>query len=117
ADAGVAAAGAHGATGRDARAAGARAGHDHRPGAGDQPVPPRPRVGDRRRGAASYRDLMRIAPLSGFPEWLPGDRIVEQRVIDTVRSVFELHGFTPIETRSVEPLDELLRKGETDKEI
>ena len=59
----------------------------------------------------------RIAPLSGFPEWLPDQRIVEQHVVDTVRSVFELHGFASIETRSVEPLDQLLRKGETDKEI
>src|SRR3954453_6444761 len=61
--------------------------------------------------------MAKINPLSGFPEWLPGERIVEQHVVDTVRSVFELHGFTPIETRSVEPLDQLLRKGETDKEI
>ena len=61
--------------------------------------------------------MARINPLSGFPEWLPSERIVEQHVIDTVRSVFELHGFTSIETRSVEPLDQLLRKGETDKEI
>jgi histidyl-tRNA synthetase len=61
--------------------------------------------------------VARITPLSGFPEWLPGERIVEQHVVDTVRSVFELHGFASVETRSVEPLDQLLRKGETDKEI
>src|SRR3954470_23368694 len=61
--------------------------------------------------------MAKITPLSGFPEWLPGERIVEQHVIDTVRSVFELHGFASVETRSVEPLDQLLRKGETDKEI
>ena len=61
--------------------------------------------------------MAKITPISGFPEWLPGERIVEQHVVDTVRSVFELHGFASIETRSVEPLDQLLRKGETDKEI
>ena len=61
--------------------------------------------------------MAKITPLSGFPEWLPGERIVEQHVVETVRSVFELHGFASIETRSVEPLDQLLRKGETDKEI
>jgi histidyl-tRNA synthetase len=61
--------------------------------------------------------VARIAPLSGFPEWLPHERMVEQHVVDAVRGVFELHGFVPIETRSVEPLDQLLRKGETDKEI
>jgi histidyl-tRNA synthetase len=55
--------------------------------------------------------------MSGFPEWLPHQRLIEQYVIETVRDVFELHGFAPVETRSVEPLDQLLRKGETDKEI
>jgi histidyl-tRNA synthetase len=57
------------------------------------------------------------APLSGFPEWLPAERIVEQHVLDTVRRVFELHGFASIETRAVEPLEQLLRKGEIDKEV
>src|SRR4051795_444891 len=61
--------------------------------------------------------MAKINPLSGFPEWSPGERIVEQHIVDTVRSVFELHGFASIETRAVEPLDQLLRKGETDKEI
>ncbi len=59
----------------------------------------------------------RIAPLSGFPEWLPGQRIVEQHVLDTLREVFELHGFASIETRAVEPLEQMLRKGEIDKEV
>jgi histidyl-tRNA synthetase len=59
----------------------------------------------------------RIAPLSGFPEWLPGQRIVEQHVLDVLREVFELHGFASIETRSVEPLEQMLRKGEIDKEV
>jgi histidyl-tRNA synthetase len=61
--------------------------------------------------------MARPAPMSGFPEWLPHERLIEQHVIDTVRSTFELHGFAPIETRAVEPLEQLLRKGETDKEI
>ena len=43
--------------------------------------------------------MARIAPLSGFPEWLPDQRIVEQHVLDTLREVFELHGFASIETR------------------
>src|SRR5205807_4656521 len=30
---------------------------------------------------------------------------------------FELYGFAPLETRAVEPLDQLLRKGETSKEV
>ena len=55
--------------------------------------------------------------LSGFPEWLPAERLVEQHVIDVFREVAELHGFSGIETRSVEPLEQLLRKGEIDKEV
>jgi histidyl-tRNA synthetase len=61
--------------------------------------------------------VTRPTPLSGFPEWLPRERIVEQHVLDVLRETFELHGFSSIETRAVEPLDQLLRKGETDKEI
>lgn len=57
------------------------------------------------------------ASISGFPEWLPSERVVEQRVIDTVRRVFELNGFIGIETRAVEEGSSLLKKGETSKEI
>ena len=38
-------------------------------------------------------------------------------MLDTLREVFELHGFASIETRAVEPLEQLLRKGEIDKEV
>jgi histidyl-tRNA synthetase len=55
--------------------------------------------------------------LSGYPEWLPEDRIVEQKLVKTIQEKFELFGFAPIETRSVEPLEVILSKGETDKEI
>ena len=60
---------------------------------------------------------MRPKPLSGFPEFLPADRIVEQRVLDSLRASFELHGFASLETRAVEPLAELTRKGEITKEV
>ncbi len=61
--------------------------------------------------------MARPASLSGFPEWLPAQRIVEQNIIDSLRATFELWGFAPLETRAVEPLSELLRKGEIDKEV
>src|SRR3989440_9139108 len=61
--------------------------------------------------------MARITPLSGFPEWLPAQRIVELAVIERIRNTFELYGFAPLETRAVEPLDQLLRKGETSKEV
>ena len=61
--------------------------------------------------------MARPSPLSGFPEWLPAGRVVEQHVLDVLRRTFELHGFAGIETRAVEPLEQLLRKGETSKEV
>ncbi len=60
----------------------------------------------------------KVAPLSGFPEFLPADRIAEQHVLDIIRRTFELHGFASIETRAVEPVERLLGKGgDADKEI
>lgn len=56
-------------------------------------------------------------PLSGFPELLPAQRFVEQEVIATLARTFELHGFANVETRAVEPMDQLLRKGDTSKEV
>ncbi|MEV4706994.1 histidine--tRNA ligase [Actinoplanes sp. NPDC049316] len=56
-------------------------------------------------------------PISGFPEWLPRQRMIEQYVLDKIRSTFELYGFAPLETRAVEPLETLLSKGETSKEV
>ena len=61
--------------------------------------------------------MSRPAALSGFPEWLPAERIVELQILDTVRRIFELHGFCSLETRAVEPLEQMLRKGEIDKEV
>ena len=61
--------------------------------------------------------VTRTVALSGFPEWLPEQRLVEQRVLDTLREVFELHGFSSVETRALEPLTELVRQGETSKEV
>ncbi len=58
-----------------------------------------------------------MAKLSGFPELLPADRAVEVAVVDALRRVFELHGFANVETRAVEPVETLLRKGEIDKEV
>jgi histidyl-tRNA synthetase len=55
--------------------------------------------------------------ISGFPEWLPPERMIEQYVVDRIRDTFALYGFAPLETRAVEPLDQLLRKGETSKEV
>ncbi len=61
--------------------------------------------------------MARPKPLSGFPEYLPRERMVELAVLDTLRKTFELHGFANVETRSVEPLEQLSRKGEITKEV
>jgi len=61
--------------------------------------------------------MARPNPLSGFPEFLPAQRIVEQTAIDLLRETFELHGFAGIETRAVEPMSALTRKGEITKEV
>jgi histidyl-tRNA synthetase len=60
----------------------------------------------------------KITPLSGFPEFLPAERIVEQHFLDVIRHTFELHGFSSLETRAVEPVERLTGSGEdVDKEI
>ena len=60
----------------------------------------------------------KVTPISGFPEYLPAERIVEQHFLDVIRETFELHGYPSIETRAVEPVDRLLGKGgDADKEI
>ena len=61
--------------------------------------------------------MSRPKALSGFPEYTPSARIVEQHVLDGLRRVFELHGFASIETRAVEPLERLAKQGEIDKEV
>ncbi len=60
----------------------------------------------------------KVTPISGFPELLPAERLLELHFLDVIREVFELHGFAPLETRAVEPTSRLLGKGgDADKEI
>jgi histidyl-tRNA synthetase len=62
--------------------------------------------------------MSKVTPLSGFPEFLPQDRIIELKFLDVIRETFELHGFASIETRAVEPVERLSNQGEdADKEI
>jgi histidyl-tRNA synthetase len=66
---------------------------------------------------AEKQKIYKPKPISGFPEWLPEERLVEQRWLDHIRRTFESYGFCSIETPSVEEIDVLLAKGEVDKEI
>lgn len=66
---------------------------------------------------AENKKIYKPRSISGFPEWLPEERIVEQRWFDHIRRVFESYGFCSIETPSVEALEAITAKGEVDKEI
>ena len=59
------------------------------------------------------------SPISGFPEWTPAERIIEQRILDRIRAAFERFGFSPIETPAVERNTVLTAKGgeETERQI
>ncbi len=60
--------------------------------------------------------MKQVTPISGFPEWTPQCRLLELEILDKIRKQFSLFGFLPIETRAIEPLSVLLKKGD-DKEI
>ena len=59
------------------------------------------------------------SPISGFPEWTPAERLVEQNMLDRIRASFERFGFSPIETPAVERNAVLTAKGseETERQI
>ena len=62
--------------------------------------------------------IIKPATITGFPEYLPEERILEQKMMDTIRKVFESHGFCSIETPVVEKLEVLLSKSaDTNKEM
>ncbi|MFV2198692.1 histidine--tRNA ligase [Nocardiopsis sp. LOL_012] len=65
----------------------------------------------------SQQRVVRPTPISGFPEWTPQVRAVEQRWLDHIRAGFESFGFASVETPSVENLDVLTAKGETSQEV
>lgn len=59
----------------------------------------------------------KVGKISGFPEWLPEQKIAEDRVVATIKRIFESYGFAPIETPAVELLSTLGSKGIIEKEI
>jgi histidyl-tRNA synthetase len=48
--------------------------------------------------------------LSGFPEFLPGEKRLEKRILSIIAETYESYGFTPIETPTVERLEVLQAK-------
>ena len=68
------------------------------------------------------KQIYKPRPISGFPEWLPQVRRVEQQWMDRIREMFESYGYCSIETPSVEALDVINAKGgdggaDVDKEV
>lgn len=64
------------------------------------------------------KQIYKPKAISGFPEWLPQERYIEQQWLDKIRHVFESYGYCNIETPAVEELDVIAAKGEdVDKEI
>ena len=65
--------------------------------------------------------MERIKPrtLSGFMELLPQQQMQMDRIMETVRSVYALYGFTALDTPIIEASEVLLAKrgGETEKQI
>ncbi len=57
--------------------------------------------------------------LPGFMELLPQDQITFNKMVDTIRSVYEEFGFLPLDTPTIELSEVLLAKagGETEKQI
>jgi len=54
--------------------------------------------------------------LSGFRDYMPQQMILRQRIIGTFRSIFEKHGFEPLDTPALEHIEVLLGKaGENEK--
>jgi histidyl-tRNA synthetase len=54
--------------------------------------------------------------LSGFRDYMPQQMILRQRIISTFRTIFEKHGFEPLDTPALEHIEVLLGKaGENEK--
>ena len=61
--------------------------------------------------------MAKPSKISGFPEWLPEQKIAEDKIIGAIKGIYESYGFVPIETPAVELLTTLGSKGVIDKEI
>lgn len=60
--------------------------------------------------------MTEITP-KGVRDFLPEDKIVRDRIIESIKSAFELYGFNPLETPALERIDVLLSKYAGGEEI
>lgn len=65
------------------------------------------------------KDIVRPSILPGFMELIPGEQILFNKMLDTIRANYERFGFLPIDTPIIEKSEVLLAKGggETEKQI
>ncbi|WP_021826759.1 histidine--tRNA ligase [Holospora obtusa] len=57
-----------------------------------------------------------LTNISGFPEFLPRDQLAFNKVLELIKTQFELYGFIPLDTPAVERVSTLISKG-NDNEI
>ncbi len=62
-------------------------------------------------------EIIKPKSISGFPEWLPSEKILEEGMLGIIRETFEQFGFVPLETSAVERNEVLTSKGGNEKEI
>lgn len=60
---------------------------------------------------------MKFRPLKGTRDFLPEEMILRQKVIEKIKSIFEIYGFQPLETPAIESWDVLSAKGAGGEEI
>ena len=61
--------------------------------------------------------MSKPSKISGFPEWLPEQKIAEDDLIARIKHIYQSLGFVPVETPAVEFLTTIGSKGIIDKEI
>ncbi len=61
--------------------------------------------------------MAKLTNISGFPEWLPSERIAEEEIIERIKGIYRSYGYLPIETPAAELLSTLGAKGVIDKEL
>ena len=73
-----------------------------------------PDVGDNK-----YMNKVTARRPSGFVEYLPNEQAQLQKILNTIRGVYEIYGFLPVETPAIELAEVLLAKGggETEQEV
>ncbi len=69
--------------------------------------------------AGKKKSLVAPRTLKGFQDFLPGDALLRAAVIRRIQAIFELYGYSPVETPALEHMDVLLGAGgeETNKEL